>query len=111
MPENENAPRQSQPHGVFIRGTFKGTQPARSFVRASDGETVNVKPRIGLDVDGEELVIKCPDDAAMRAAIGSAQKGQEMLIRVDVRPPFGARGAVDFLLPGTIAERAGQSWT
>jgi len=108
MPENENAPTPKQQHGLFIRGTFKGTQQARSFDRA-DGTKVNVKPKIGLDVDGTEYEVKCADDEQMRRVVGSSAKGSTLTLEVVALPPFGARGDVAFTLPGVIESRK-ESW-
>lgn len=96
--------------GLFIRGTLKGTQPARSFERSSDQTTVHVKPRIGLDVNGVEFVVKCKDDEQMAAALRGHNKGDVITLSIEARPPFGARGEVDFTLPGVI-ERQAQSWS
>jgi len=76
----------------------------------NDGTDVQVKPKIGLDVNGTEYQVKCRDDDHMRQVIGSVARGSTLTLEVVALPPFGARGDVAFTLPGVIESRT-ESWT
>lgn len=107
--EQRTASDKSTQHGVFIRGTYLGRQAARTFTRDGNGETVNVKPKIGLMVDGLEYAIKATDDAQIDAALQGKVKGDEVTLRIEALAPFGSNKPVDFTLPGVVASR-NESW-
>ena len=93
-------------HGLLIRGFLLGRQPARSFQRGGpEGEKVNVRPKIGLDVNGEEIAVACRDDENMDSVLGGLVKGDSIELIVEARPPFGAKGAVTYTLPGVVKPR------
>lgn len=96
--------------GIYVQGTFLGSQAARTFTREGSGEVVNVRPRIGLDLDGEEVEVSCKDDEQLRETVKGLTRGQTIRLRVEVRPPYGARGAVTIALPGAIESRK-RSWS
>ena len=104
-PAAANDSERKQQQGLFIRGTYLGSQGSRSFNRAGTGEEVQVKPKIGLNVDGVEMAVKAKDDRHLDETVRGFVKGDTVTVRVEARPPFGARGDVDFVLPGVIAER------
>jgi len=105
MTEQRSEPKPSERQGMFIRGTFLGTQPSRTFTRAGTTEDVNVKPKIGLEVNGETVAVKAKDDQHMTSVSSGWTKGQTVTVEVEARPPYGARGEVDFVLPGVIESR------
>lgn len=107
--EQRVAPKVNEQHGIFIRGIYKGSVQQREFTRAGTQEKVTVRPKIGLDVDDEEVVIKAKDDAQLAEVTRGKVRRQLAEFRVEARPPFGSRGSVDFVLPGVIVER-GEDW-
>lgn len=109
MPENENAQKAQSTQGMFIRGTLLGRQPARSFTRNGTDEVVNVKPKIGLMVDGVEMAVKAQDDAHIDAVLAGKVKGDEVTLRVEVLAPYGSNKPVDVTLPGVVQSRA-EAW-
>lgn len=109
MTEQRTGNDKSSQHGIFIRGQLLGRQPARTFTRDTTGETVNVKPKIGLMVDGVEFSVKASDDAQMDAALAGKAKGEEVTLRIEVLAPYGSTRPVDYTLPGVVASRQ-ESW-
>lgn len=109
MAEGQNANSNTQSHGLFIRGTLLGRQAARSFIRNGTNEEVNVKPKIGLMVDGIEFSVKATDDADIDRVLGGKVKGDEVTLRIEAVAPFGTNKPVDFTLPGVVQSRA-EAW-
>lgn len=98
---NGNGP--SAPLGVFIRGVYLGVQESRTFKRNGTDELVTVKPKVGIDVgEGHELEIKCKDNDQLARVRAGMVKGDLVELAVEVRPPYGSRGDVDFFAPGAI---------
>lgn len=91
--------------GFYLVGTFLGVERARSFTRKENGETVNVRPRLGVMVNDEEVEVAVKDDAQLEEVAKGLAKGQPIRLVVEVRPPFGARGGVSYSLPGVIVTR------
>lgn len=110
MSENDqNAKQASNGQGFFIRGTYLGAQPARTFTRAGTSEEVNVKPKLGVSVDGEEYSIKARDDDHLAATIAGKVKGDLITLAIEARAPFGSGNKpVEYVLPGVVESR--QQW-
>lgn len=111
MTDDPNAKRGDAQQGLFIRGTYLGRQAPRTFTRGSgpDAETVNVKPKIGLMVDGIEYAIKGADDAHIDQALAGKVKGDVVTLRIEAIAPFGSNKPVDYTLPGVVQAR-GDQW-
>jgi hypothetical protein len=92
-----------QEHGIFIVGDYLGREVARTYTPQGSTEVRNVRPRLGLSVDGEEVPVVVKDDAELDATTRGLVHGQTIRVRVEAFPPYGARGAVQFGLPGAIA--------
>lgn len=105
--DNANGETPNEQQGFFIRGAFLGVQEARTFKRNGTGETVNVKPRLGLRVNGVDFELVAKDDAQMQEARRGLVKGDVVTFSVDPRPPYGSpRGSeVDLFLPGAYESR------
>jgi len=82
--------------GYYVVGEFLGTKPASSFER--NGETINVKPKLGVRTDGGELGIGAASEVALGAALAGIEPGSAVAVRVRVRGPFGSQGPVKFSL-------------
>jgi len=95
----------STPHGIYVHGAYMGFKPGRTFDRRDTGETVNVRPRLGVLVGDETVEVRCLDDAQARQYASGLSKGDDCWLPVDIRPPFGARGSVSYFLPGVFETR------
>lgn len=107
MSEQQRSPE----HGIWLVGEYLGVEHARTYTDRQTQEVRNVRPRLGLSVGGEEVAVVCADESQLTNLARGLVKGQPARVRVEVRPPFGARGAVQFLAPGAIESRSfGPRW-
>lgn len=106
MSESGTAPESAMAGGIYVVGEFLGVERARTFTRRESGEVVNVRPRVGVQVNGEEVGIACSDDTILDALTRGWKHGDLVRVLVEVRPPFGSRGSVSYLIPGTVETRA-----
>lgn len=98
--------------GIFIRGVYLGIEDSREFTPRDDpaGSKRTVRPKIGLRVNDEEVAITARDDAHAAEARRGLIKGDVVEVAVEALPPFGARGAVTFTLPGVFDRSRKGEW-
>jgi hypothetical protein len=111
----------SATHGLVLTGTYKGVKWSVPY--EIDGRKGFSNPKVGLDVDGEEVEIvvggKAGEDGrhtgddllrVVLAGLGAVRGETVVSVRVEARPPFERGRRVRYFLAGTAAQGGSSVW-
>jgi len=101
----------SSADGLVLTGTFLGVKWSAPY--EIDGRKGVSRPKLGLEVDGEDVAIEFREDAALRIAVDGLgwERGVTRLwVSVEVRPPFDRGKRVRYFARGQGPQSGRGGW-